>query len=153
MAKLPKQLTALHCLTPSVFCCPRYKTASVYCSHPDLTNAASAIPQAQVVPLGMISTAGDPSKKWSSGKCCLCRPGMRADFSVFQHNLLGTLTGDLSALPEVMATFVDGQCSFGCSAFPLAPSMAPSATPSMAPSATPSVAPSTAHSTAASAQS
>ncbi|KAL0040184.1 hypothetical protein WJX79_010529 [Trebouxia sp. C0005] len=28
------------------------------------------------------------------------RPGMRADFSIFQHNLLETLTGDLSAVPE-----------------------------------------------------
>ncbi|DBA82929.1 TPA: hypothetical protein ACH3X1_006715 [Trebouxia sp. C0004] len=56
----------------------------------------------------------------------MLRPGMRADFSVFQHNLLDTLTGDVSAIPEVMATFVDGQCSFGCSAFPLAPCVAPS---------------------------
>ncbi|KAA6418120.1 MAG: hypothetical protein FRX49_11883 [Trebouxia sp. A1-2] len=81
------------------------------------------------------------------------RPGMRADFSIFQHNLLETLTGDLSAVPEVTATFVDGQCSFGCSTFPLAPSHAPSATPSVEPSPTPSMAPSTAHRTAPSAQS
>ena len=94
-------------------------------------------------------TAGDPSKnmaqkmeivKMEFKHCCLCRPGMKADFSIFQHNLLETLTGDLSAIPEVTATFVDGQCSFGCSAFPLAPSMTPPATPSMASSATPSTA-------------
>ena len=103
----------------------------------DLANAACAIPVASVLSLGIYAYS------WVTFEfktCCLCRPGMRADFSVFQHNLLETLTGDASAIPEVTATFVDGQCSFGGSAFPLAPSNAPSATPSMAPFTTPSTA-------------
>ena len=150
LAKLPRQHTALHYLTNSAFCCQRQNTASIYCKHPDVTNAASAM---RLSAFRDDFTAGDPStmdfkqiefkkmefenmdfKRTQFKHCCLCRPGMRADFSVFQHNLLGSLTGDLSAIPEVVATFVDGQCSFGCSAFPLAPSNAPSATPSEAPS-------------------
>ena len=49
---------------------------------------------------------------------------MRADFTVFQHNLLHSLSGDASLLPEVTATFVDGKCAFGCAKFLSAPKAA-----------------------------
>ena len=49
---------------------------------------------------------------------------MRADFTVFRHNLLHSLAGDASLLPEVTATFVDGECAFGCTNFLSAPKAA-----------------------------
>lgn len=55
-----------------------------------------------------------------------CRVGMRADFTVYAHNLLESLPEDVTSLPSVAATFVDGECAFGCSNFPTAPT-APSA--------------------------
>ncbi|KAL3138772.1 hypothetical protein ABBQ32_005616 [Trebouxia sp. C0010 RCD-2024] len=51
----------------------------------------------------------------------MLRPGMRADFTVYQHSLLHSLVGDAALLPEVTATFVDGACAFGCSNFLSAP--------------------------------
>ena len=55
---------------------------------------------------------------------CFCRPGMPADFTVLQHNLLHSLAGDASLLPEVTGTFVDGKCVFGCANFASAPEVA-----------------------------
>ena len=52
---------------------------------------------------------------------------MRADFTVFQHNLLRSLAGDASLLPEVTATFVDGECAFGCGNLLSAPKAATAA--------------------------
>lgn len=48
---------------------------------------------------------------------------MRADFTVFQHNLLHSLVGDAALLPAVTATFVDGECAFGCANFLAAPAI------------------------------
>ena len=39
---------------------------------------------------------------------------MRADFTVFDGNLLEKLPGPMANLPAVVATFVDGKCAFGC---------------------------------------
>ena len=53
-----------------------------------------------------------------------CRPGLRADFTVFKADLLASLTGAANLVPEVSATFVDGACAFGCSNFHAAPKAA-----------------------------
>ena len=47
-------------------------------------------------------------------RCFLqCREGLKADFTVLDRDMLQALQHG-SALPEVIRTYVDGQCRFGC---------------------------------------
>lgn len=40
------------------------------------------------------------------------RVGLRADFTVLSKSLLGE--NGIDELPEVLQTYVDGKCAFGC---------------------------------------
>lgn len=42
-----------------------------------------------------------------------CRPGMKADFTVLDANLLHTLEDSQRPLPNVQAVYIDGKCKFG----------------------------------------